>query len=88
MWPDAPFSSFISVSLAWGDRKPERPKALLLLFHISLLVTGLTSPPGTRGTERGWGVTFFFFFLKKSEEKVKSTVTKLTDKNHAQWDFY
>lgn len=54
LWPTAPLSSFISVSLAWGDRKPERPKSLLLLFHISLLVTGLTSPQGTRGTERGW----------------------------------
>lgn len=54
LWPTAPLGSFISVSLAWGDRKPERPQSLLLLFHISLLVTGLTSPQGTRGTERGW----------------------------------
>ena len=38
--------------VAWGDRKPERPKTLLLLFHISLLVTGLTSPQGNRGIEK------------------------------------
>lgn len=45
---------FLILSLARGDRKPHRPQSLLLLFYISLLVTGLTSPRGTRGTERGW----------------------------------
>lgn len=44
---------FLSLSLAWGDRKPQRPQSLLLLFYISLLVTGLTSPQGTRGTLKG-----------------------------------
>lgn len=53
LWVSFSFVPFFKSLFSWGRQEATETTESFVTFYISLLVTGLTSPQGTRGTEKG-----------------------------------